>query len=133
MNCQESLPAQYPWAERTANYHTSSIVQPNPLEDFLKMPFPSAVLGAAVYTGQSALLANTRILLHDGLNGDERRLRTKIVDFITLCQQQNICEYDLYMILFYLMIEPFALMNQHDTAQIFPKPFLPDDSIKQSI
>lgn len=116
--------AQRPWEARLAEISISGW-PPQPLLDFLETPFPSILFGAAVYTGQSSLLQNTQLLLDGALGGREDKLQATCRHLLSQLHSKNgFEEPELYTMRFRLLVEPFARMNQYDTAQAASDPSL---------
>lgn len=83
---------------------------PQPVQKLLRKPFPSILLGAAMATGQPCLLWNTEDILNTVLDGDKDRPTS----CLTLLQEMlwRADEQKAYTVLFRLLVEPFALMDQ---------------------
>lgn len=105
---------QRSWADRLAE--VSAGEEACAIEALLLEPFPSALLGAALYARQPCLLLNTRILLNWILDGDEAMLRSSCLTLLRkLCadiRSHDIKETEGFVMFFRLLVEPFALMNQ---------------------
>lgn len=126
MSISATSAQQRPWADRLAEI--SADEEACAIEALLLEPFPSTLLGAALYARQPCLLLNTRILLNKVLDGDEAMLRSNCLTLMRkLCadiRSHDIKETEGFAMFFRLLVEPFALMNQctafHPASDLSP-------------
>lgn len=106
--------SQRAWAKRLEHV-SSNGSSDTTVQAVLRQPFPSVLLGAALCAGQPYLLWNIQTFLSTLLNDDEAWMRRSCgVLLRKLCAANGavVQDYITADVLFPLLVEPFALMNQ---------------------
>lgn len=105
---------QNPWALRQAEASNGEDSQA--IQQLLREPIPSILLGAALLSGQPCLLQNAQTIL------DNRQLKpgsscwTLMVRILK--ELSDMEELQSYTTLFHLLVEPFAFMDQSAACEI---------------
>lgn len=95
---------------------------PQPVQEFLRKPFPTVLMGTAMVSGQPCLLWNTEDILDKALDGNTDKrptsCQTLLEEMLWYCadadgeiMDDNVTGKN-YAVVFRLLVEPFALMNQ---------------------
>lgn len=104
---------QLSWAERLEK--SSPDESPEVVQALLREPFPSVLLGAALRARQPYLLWNIQTFLNTYLGGNKAWIRYSCGVLINRLRAANgavIRDSTTTGVLFHLVVEPFALMNE---------------------